>query len=534
MLLSTGLGSLSNRNVEKNLSKKILLANTSERISGNKGTATPADPIYFSNSNKSMFNPDIRYRTNYGTSPVTSIDMRNNLLLFSENSEVKKAIRIIRNEMIITNLKSHKYPVFPTINLTTIQEEKQETAEAIQKYLDDVFFPKIWMMLGFKKGGLKEKVTEFLQVGKLAWEIVYDCLTNPTEIVNIIPIDPATLQKFVQNDRIFYVQKAFMDTGERILHDNQVILIEYNKYEFGYISYADQLRRPFNIMRSMMTSKILWFAVKSQVRMHIKLNMGDIPRAEAIQKLVQTKNDYSNNFSFDDSSGQVMFNNESDTTGYHEFFTAETAGSGTPEIEEISSTGPDLTEMDSLDFWEKYYWKLTDIPMDRIDANSSETWSFTDVTAVKKTEINFAKLIEDNREIFSDVILKPIIIQLTLMEAEIGGDLSLLDAIRIQWLAFNQYEKLAELEVVGKQIEIATNLANFGESEDVNGVTRKMIPLSWIVANYMDFTQEQLNSMNLQREKDNIILGFQANGTPKDEEEPAEEEPAEENNVDEI
>lgn len=513
MLLTTGLANLANRDVEKNLSKKILLANTSERITGKKGTATPADPIYFTNSNKSMFNPDIRYRTNYGTSPITSIDMRNNLLLFSENSEVKKAIRIIRNEMIITNLKSHKYPVFPTINLTTIQEEKMETAEAIQNYLDDVFFPKLWLMLGFKRGGLKEKVTEYLQVGKLAWEIVYDSLTNPTEITNIIPIDPSTLQKFVQNDKIYFVQKAFMDTGERILHDNQVILIEFNKYEFGYISYADQLRRPFNIMRSMMTSKILWFAVKSQVRMHIKMNMGDIPRAEAIQRMTTAKNDYTNNFSFDDSTGRVLFNNEPDTTGYHEFFTAETAGSGQPEIDEISGTGPDLTEVDSLDFWEKYYWKMTDIPVDRIDPNSSETWSFTDVTAVKKTEINFSKLIEDNRETFAEIFLKPIIIQLTLLEAEIGGDLSLLDTIKMDWVAFNKYEKLAELEVVGKQVEIAQNLSTFGEAEDVNGKMRKTIPISWIVENYFDFTKEQLDSMEVSRRRENVKLGFAPDGT---------------------
>ena len=536
MRLTTGVNILSTRNVEKGLSKKILLANTSDRKNTTKGLASPSDPIYFSNSNKSLFNPDIRYRNNYGYSPLTSIDTRNNLLLFSENSEVKKAVKAIRNEIVISNLKSVKYPIYPSLNLTNISEDKQETAKAIQHYLDEIFYPKLFQMLSFKKDGLTKKVDEFIKTGKIAFEIVYDNLKNPKDIVNMIPIDPSTLQKFKQDDYVFYVQKAFMDTGEKILHENQVILIEWNEFDFGYVSYADQLRRPFNIMRAMQTSKILWFAVKSQVRMHIKLNLGDVARQDALQKLAVAKNDFANYFEFDESTGKVMFNGESDTTGYHEFFTAETANSGSPDIEEINTTGPDLTEVDSLQFWEKLFWKETEIPFDRIDPNSSDTWGFVDVTSIKKTELNFAKFVDDIRKLIAEVIYKPVIIQLTLKEVEIGIDLSLLDSINIEWVAFNQYEKLGELEVLNKKIEMATNLAAFGEIEDVNGINRKMIPLSWIRDNYLDFTPEQVASMEVSRRKENIELGFNPDGTvPEEKPEETEEEfiNDEEENLDE-
>jgi len=533
MKLSTGINILSSRNVEKTVSKKILLANTADKKNNKLGVGSPADPIFFSNSNKSaFFNPDIRFRNNYGYSPLTSIDSRNKLLLFGEQSEIKKAVKIIRNEIVVSNLKSNKYPVFPAINLTNIPEDKQETAQAIQTYLDEIFYPKLFQMYGFKKGGLNKKIDEFLKTGKLAFEIIFDNIKSPKEIVNIIPIDPSTLQKFKENDYVFYVQKALMDSGkERILHENQIILIEWNEYDFGFISYVDQLRRPFNIMRAMQSSKILWFAVKSQVRMHVKLNLGDVPRQEAIQKLSIAKNDYANYFEFDNDSGQVLFNGETDTAGYHEFFTAETAASGSPEIEEVNSTGPDLTEVDSLQFWEKLFWRETEIPFDRIDPNSSETWGFSDVSSVKKTEINFSKFIEDIRELLAEMIYKPIIIQLTLKEVEIGIDLSLLDSINIEWIAFNQHEKLAELEVLNKKIEIITALAAFGELEDVNGNTRKLIPLTWLRDNYLDFTQEQLDSMENFRKKENVMLGFPEENTElieEETEEVIEESPIEE------
>ena len=537
MKLATGVNILTSRNIEKNLSKKILLANTSDRRNTKQGEAAPSDPIFFSNSNKSLFNPDIRYRNNYGYNPITTIDTRNNLLLFAENSEVKKAVKAIRNEIVISNLKSNKYPLFPTINLTNVSAEKQEVAKAILSYLDEVFYPKLYQMVGFKKNGLSKKVDEFIKTGKLGFEIVYDNLKNPKDIVNIIPIDPSTIQKFKENDYVYYVQKALMDNGkERVLHENQIILIEWNEYDYGFVSYVDQLRRPFNIMRAMQTAKMLWFAVKSQVRMHIKLNLGDIARTEAIQKLSIAKNDYTNFFEFDDSTGQIKYNGETDTTGYHEFFTAETANSGAPEIEEINSTGPDLTEVDSLQFWEKLYWKETEIPYDRIDPNSSETWGFADATNIKKTEINFSKFIEEIRQLLAEIILKPIIIQLTLKEAEIGIDLNLLDSINIEWVAFNQHEKLAELEVLNKKIEIVTAIAEFGKVTDVNGIERSMIPITWLRDNYLDFTQEQVISMEDARRAENVLLGFEPDGTTKEEtteEETTEEETTEEEIIDE-
>ncbi len=514
MKLAMGVSILSARNVEKGLSKKILLANTSDRKNTKLGEGSPSDPIFFSNSNKSLFNPDIRYRNNYGYNPISTIDTRNNLLLFAENSEVKKAVKAIRNEIVVSNLKTSKYPLYPTLNLANLPLDKQETGAAIQKYLDEIFYPKLMQMLQFKKDGLSKKVDEFIKVGKLAFEIVYDNLKNPKDIVNIVPIEPSSLQKFKENDYVFYVQRALMDNGkERILHENQIILIEWNEYDYGFISYVDQLRRPFNIMRAMQTAKILWFAVKSQVRMHIKLNLGDVSRAEAIQKLAIAKNDYTNYFEFDDSTGNISYNGETDTTGYHEFFTAETANSGSPEIEEINTQGPDLTEVDSLQYWEKLFWKETEIPYDRIDPNSSETWGFVDVTNVKKTEINFSKFIDDIRKLLAEIVLKPILIQLTLKEVEIGIDLALIDSIIIEWVAFNQHEKLGELEVLGRKIEIITALSEFGKVTDVNGTERQMIPLTWLRDNYLDFTPDQVASMEEYRKKENVSLGFAPDGT---------------------
>lgn len=514
MKLTTGINIIGGRNVESNLSKKILLANTTDKVinkkAQQKAVGSSSDPAYFTNGNQGMiFNPDIRYRTTYAFSPLTSINYRNDLLIFAENNEIKKAVSVLANETVIMDTETHKYPVYPKVNLSLIPEDKQDVAKAIDEYLNTIFFPKMYQFFNFKEDGLIDTVKEFIITGKLAYEIIFDNLKNPHDIIGIIPIDPSSLQKFKEGDYIYYVQKSLSDNNgkQRILNENQVILIEWNKFDFGYISYVDKLRMSFNIMRSMQTSKILWFAAKSQVRMHIKLAMGDVARNEAIQKLTESKNQYINNFSFGDD-GVVNFNNQPNNSGYREFFTAETAASGAPEIEEVNSNGPDLTEVDSLQYWEKLFWKNTDIPYDRIDPNSSDSWGFTDVTSLRKIEVNFGKFINSIRKMMNPIFIKPIIIQLTLKEAEIGVDLSLIDSIKMDWLAFNEYEKLAELEVMQKKVDLCTSIAAFGELEDVNGVVRKAIPLTWIQETYMGFSQEQTSAMEVARKRENKMLGF--------------------------
>lgn len=525
MKLTTGLQILSSKNLEKTISKKILLANTSDRVIDKKAqeaaVGISSDPAYLPGDSINMvFNPDIRYRNYFTFSPLTNIDYRNNLLIFAENKEIRKAVRIIANETVVTQTELFKYPVYPDIAITQVPEDKQKVCEGIMDYLNKYFYPKLYQMYNFKKDGLNETVKEYLKTGKLAYEIIYDNLQNPKDIIGIQPIDPGCLQKFKYNDITYYVQRGALDTSERVLADNQVVLVEYNEYDYGYVSFVDSLRMSFNIMRSMSTSKALWFAAKSQVRMHINLELGELSYKEAKQRLSEARNDYTNTFSMTDL-GVINFNNQPNNTGFREFFTASSAN-GAPTIEEINANGPDLSEVDSLDYWSKLFWQDTEIPMSRIDPSANETWGFTDVEALNRIEITFSKFIQEIRDKMETLFLKPIIIQLTLKEVEIGIDLALLDYIKIKWLSFNQYEKMAELEILNKKVEIAKNVSDFGVATDVNGNERQLFPTDWLAKNFLEFTEEQLKDIDAERVRQNIKLGFTADG--RNPQEVAEEE----------
>ena len=521
MQLTTGLQILGSKNLEKTISKKILLANTAERVIDKKAQAAAVgisnNPAYIPGDStlNMVYNPDIRFRNYFDFSPLTNINYRNNLLIFAENKEIRKAVRIIANETVVTTTELQKYPVFPDITLTQVPDEHQKVCGGIMEYLDSYFYPKLYQMYNFKKDGLNKAIREYLITGKLAYELIYDNLKNPKDIIGIQPIDPGCLQKFKYNDITYYVQRGALDASERVLTDNQVVLVEYNEYDYGYVSFVDSLRMSFNIMRSMTTSKALWFAAKSQVRLHVNLDLGEVSYDESRQRLSEARNDFMNTFSISDL-GVVNFNNQPNNTGFRQFFTANSS-TGSPSIEEITGQGPDLSEVDSLDYWSRQFWQDTGIPMSRIDPSSTEAWGFTDVEALNRIELTFAKDIQEIRDKMEALFLKPIIIQLTLKEVEIGIDLALLDYIKIKWLSFNQYEKLAELEVLNKKVEIAKNVSDFGVVTDVYGNERQLFPIDWLTRNFLEFTEEQISDIDRERVRQNIKLGFTADGrNPED------------------
>ena len=183
----------------------------------------------------------------------------------------------------------------------------------------------------------------------------------------------------------------------------------------------------------------------------------------------------------------------------------------------MNSNGPDLTETESLSYWERLYWNDTEIPYDRIDPSSSDSWGFLDVEALKKTEIVFSKFVSSIRDMLEDLFMKPIIIQLTLKEVEIGIDLSLLDSIEIKWISYNQYEKMADLSVLEKKVGIASSIKDFGMLTNAAGNEIPMFPTSWLMRNSLEYDEETMKLIEEERAREFDKLGYEPDGKPKKE-----------------
>lgn len=124
-------------------------------------------------------------------------------------------------------------------------------------------------------------IQRWLIDGVIAYEIVYDNIENPHTIIGIIPIDPATITRVIDNGIQYWVQFKDVIGQERIMLDSQVIYIKYE--DSGVIdrqSYLERLIRPFNIYRIIEQAQLIWTVTQASFKTMFTIPVAGMNRAK--------------------------------------------------------------------------------------------------------------------------------------------------------------------------------------------------------------------------------------------------------------
>lgn len=448
---------------------------------------------------------DVRYSkyNKYAYNQMTEIRKRNFLIEMSLEPEIEDILDTLCNEVIV-KAPDKKYVVKPIFDSIDIVDLKKEVEEQINDEIA-TWFPKLYRMIGFPGRGAKTAFKNWLIWGKIAWEIVYDSLEHPTKIIGIIPIDAITLTEVYDNGQKYYVQepKFGINCQQRVLHDSQVIYIQWDE-DYGRISYVERLIRYFNIYRIMERTKILWFITHSQARTHFTIPTAGKGRAKAAQTLASAMNRYSDEITFDDSTGQLFVNGQATWTCAKEFWTAET-DSGQPHIEDVSADGIDLSETGSVSFYENRLYKISKIPIDRFDPSSSEAWNL-DPTSQRRAEIKFSTFVNDLRDRFGISLQKPLHIHLCLKMPALLEDDEILSSVILQYEHVNVFEEMANMDIMDRKVEFIQKMQDSLVVTDAAGREHKYFPRKYLVKEYLGLSDEELKTIEKMKKEEDAYL----------------------------
>lgn len=446
---------------------------------------------------------DIRYSkyTDDNYNLFDELRRRNFLIQFSKNPEIEDILDTLCGEVIIKS-SDEKYPCKPIFNSIALEGIlKKDLINKINDFITNSY-PKLYRMLNFKNDGAEKKLREFLVEGRKAWEIVYDNLDKPKTIIAIIPIDPLTLtMSYDENGQLWWIQepKFGISAEKRLLHDSQVIYLAWDD-EYGKMSYIERLLRPFNIFRVMERSKIFWYITRSQSRTYFKIPTSGKSRTKSAQLLASAMERYSDDIEFVDTTGEMYMNGQPQIMANREFWMAET-DSGSPSIENVDAGGIDLNETQSLSYFENRLYKLSKIPLDRMDPSSSDTWNL-DPTSQKRSEIKYSNFIEKIRTNFGQVFLKPLLIQLCLDIPELLEDDQVLEEITLDWVKNNVFEELAQFDIDNKRVEHIKNMQEAFQTEDPDGRVINYFPREYLIKKYFKLSPEELKEIENLRKKE--------------------------------
>lgn len=416
--------------------------------------------------------------------------------------ELEDILDILANECIVYD-NDESYIATPFMDTALIQELNEKSAEEIRRCVDTSFY-KLYMLLDFKRNAWS-LFKRWLIDGVLAFEIVYDDLEHPKSIIGIIPIDPTIITRKVDQDGTEkWIMFKDMVGLERTLLSSQIIYVKYSERDDGVDrqSYLERLIRPFNIYRIIEQAQIIWTTTQASFKMMFTIPVAGMNKARGLQTLQSAMNRYKEEITFNSETGELLTNGKVNQIFNKEYWMPENEN-GKPEIETLVDNGPQLNDSDQLTYHLNKLYKISKIPLGRFDKDAQATWFGSDPTAVLRDEINFGRFVNRLRATWSEIILKPLRIQLSLSIPDIKNDKRILDAISLRFNTYNQFTEMMEIEIDTKRVEFIQTMHDSLTTQDAEGNDVSFFSEKFLVLKYLKMSEAdlELNEKYLLEEK---------------------------------
>lgn len=429
--------------------------------------------------------------------------------------ELEDILDTMSNESIVYD-SDYTYFAEPFIEAQELQDFKPKVRKQITESMNK-HFRRFYKMLNWKYDAWDD-YKRWLIEGILAWEIVYDRLDKPSEIIGLIPVDPTTLTRKFENNKWYWYQFKGIQGRERKLLDSQIIYISYQDTKaINRVSYLERLIRPFNIYRIIEQAQLIWTITNSSYKMKFTIPVRGMSRMQGMQTVARTMNSYKENIKFIADTGELSINSQTTLPFNKEYWFPESE-SGSPEVETLGGDGPELNDNDQLKYFKNQLYKVSKIPLSRFDQESGETWFGTDASSVARIEIDFARFVTRLRNKFAQIMIKPIQLQLSLDFPELQHNRQFLEAVSLQYKSYNLFEEMMDMELMQKRVEFIQNMKDSMVDMDVEGNEIKFFSSKFLVKKYLKLSdadlelndklkQEEIDDLNLAGSQENMKDG---------------------------
>lgn len=333
--------------------------------------------------------------------------------------------------------------------------------------------------------------------GFLAFEIVYN--QEQTEIIGFVELDPATLTGGIDpttNEKIWFVNQTTTASGQtmqdRILYDSQIIFISYSQADMvSRISYVERLIRSFNILRTMEATRIIWAVTNASYKTQYIIPVGSVQSPRGRQTLAQAMANYKELVDFDWDSGEIKTNGRPMLQFYKDIFMASEGGE-TPQIQNLGGDGPEISDTEALRYFRDKLRQASKIPYSRFEKEQGEGVYSMNAEGIAREEIRFSKFISRLRSIFSQILIKPVYLQMCLKHKSIMSDLNFKVNLGLEYNKDSVFEQSKEIELLQKQSDFISSIMSSMVEHDDDGNEIPYFDFDFIVREYFGMSEEKL------------------------------------------
>lgn len=381
------------------------------------------------------------------------------------------------------------------VNEAIVQDSEQETVEIILDKLEQPDkiknlitdeFKNILSLYEFNQHS-HELFKRWYIDGRLYYHVIIDEENTKEGIKELRYIDPRKIRKVrevkrkksanivpiseTQQEYFIFSEKGFNKTTTSITASNTMNGLKIAKDSIIHCtsgltspngdlvhSYLHKALRPFNQLRLMEDSLIIYRISRAPERRVFYVDVGDLPKMKAEQYLRDIMNKFKNKVVYDSSSGEIR-NTPKYMTMLEDFWLPRRGGGRATEISTLPG-GQNLSQLDDITYFQNKLYKALNVPITRL--NPEVNFNLGRSTEITRDEIKFSKFISRLRSKFSNLFLKTLEKQLVLKGIITPEDwIDFEDKIKFKYAQDNYYEELKETEILRERISMLRDIDDY-------------------------------------------------------------------------
>ena len=422
---------------------------------------------------------------------------RERLRDLASNGEIEFVIESITDDVIVFDEDNRfAYPNDLVGEMLYKGKNKEQRLKYQEKVIDkyNENFEKIYNAWGFNEGiSAWQYFFQWLIEGHLAFEILYDDLQNPREIIGFKEIDPSTLYPQIKKDaagKIYleWAQKVPGESKVRTLTDSQVLYLSYsNHFRTKRISFVERMVRSFNLMRVIEHSKVIWHTMNAPIRLTTKVPIGSKSLNKAKEDVREFANQLKEDIFFDTNTGEIQVDGRPNLLFYKNYILPVNDQNQSIEIAPLEYAGPNMSGSELLNYFKEKLKMDSKIPYSRWDSANGSGQYTMNAEGIRREEIRYNKFVTRLRSAFKELLTKPLYLQMCLDFKDLKDDYRFKNAVGINWHDDNVFEEIKQQDLLNKRLATINALKGVVDDEG-----KPYFSTEYLVKEYLRMSDEDL------------------------------------------
>lgn len=445
------------------------------------------------------------------TNETNEVELINAWRELAGRPEIDYAIQEIVNEAIETDYSSFPVDIEVPDELKLPKKVKDKIQEEFLECLK---------LLEFNRTAT-DKFRQWYVDGRMLIHLVLDPDDNTKGITSIRIIDPRTIRKVVETEKVklkngievdkvkdtYFVYTSSTNGKSANLLGRQTQSIKVHHDAIAYansgvfrdkgdgstiaISHLDKSMKVANQMKQLEDSLVIYRLARAPERRIFYVDVGNLPRTKAEQYLNSVKNSFKNKMTYDTVTGEVKDSRQTMSMLEDYWLPRRDGGRGT-EVTTLPG-GQNLGEMDDVDYFHKKMYQALNIPRTRLNAEG--TFSMGRSGEITREEIKFTKFVNYLRNKFSMIFVQMLKAQCVTKNVVTAEDFeAMAPSLTFKWQSSAYWDELMFNEMWQQRAALLQQL------EQYKG---QYFSKDWLMRNVLNLSQDEVDDMQRQMDKEN-------------------------------